>query len=51
MRDRPRSVGGIKLYGIKKDDLIIYVPKKFDLSSVFKLKKLFSLMPFCPPSV
>jgi len=35
------------LYVIKIDGLIVYVPKKFDLSSVFKLEKLFSLTPFC----
>ena len=35
------------LYAIKKDGLIVYVPKKFDLSSVSKLEKLFSLTPFC----
>ena len=34
------------LYAIKKDGLIVYVPKKFDLSSVSKLEKLFSPMPF-----
>ena len=35
------------LYAIKKDGLIVYVPKKFDLSLVSKLEKLFSLTPFC----
>jgi len=34
------------LYAIKKDGLIVYVPKKFDLSSVSKVEKLFSPTPF-----
>ena len=34
------------LYAIKKDGIIVYVPKKFDLSSVSKLEKLFFLTPF-----
>ena len=43
--------GVFYLYAIKKDGLIVYVPKKFDLSSVFKLEKLFSLTLLCPPSL
>ena len=38
--------GVFYLYAIKKNALIVYVTKKFDLSSVSKIEKFFSLTPF-----